>query len=220
MNKEITVNISEYLSEEEIKQVAIDSLAYQFNRQLSNININTVLANLSHEYVFKAVVDSLGANSDLIEQQIINGIKEALKPDTIKYQVFRRKDAWQKTESPAVSILDDVLKNCRPKIEEMVNTIIEQYQFSELREEIEDTIYGCICRKLRECGVYMGVVGAYFTSYKPMTDNEIKYKPMADNEIKYKLLELMADKLIKYIEVDTVQKNEFETVYVGKLKVY
>ena len=80
----------------------------------------------------------------------MEGIEKALQPDSIKYQVFRRKDAWQNTESPAVAILDSVLKDCRPKIEEMVNKIIEQYDFKELHEEIADTIYYCVIRKLRE----------------------------------------------------------------------
>ena len=150
MSKEITINVEDYLTEEDIKQAAIERLKYEFMKQLGNSNIYTILSNITYEYVFKAVANALGISSNEFEQQIIDSIKEALKPDTIKYQVFRRKDVWNKTESPAVAILDNVLKDCKPKIEEMVNTIIEQYDFRELREEIEDTIYGCICRKLRE----------------------------------------------------------------------
>ena len=147
----MTIKVDDYLSKEEIKEIAIDELKESFRDQFrKETDIERVLSNLSHEYVFHRVMQHLEINSEDVEKIIIDGVAKALEPDTIRWKVFQRKDAWERTESPAVRILDDVLKDCRPKIEEMVNANIEKYDFKELRDEIEDTIYACICRKLSE----------------------------------------------------------------------
>lgn len=149
MNNEITINVSDYLTEEEIKNIAIDTLRYNFNQQFRvEADVERVLANLSHEYVFKLVCDYISLNAEDIKQRIIEGVAEALTSDHVRYMVFRRKDAWDRSESPAVAILDDVLKSCRPKIEEEVNRRIQEYPFRELSEEIGDTIYYCIMNTL------------------------------------------------------------------------
>ena len=147
---EITVNVSNYLTEDEIKEIAIEELRNAFARQFRvEADVERVLANLSHEYVFHAVCEQLEKNTEDVEQTIKNKIAEALNDSsTIKWKVFQRKDAWERSESPAVAILDDVLKNCKPKIEDAVNKRIEEYPFYELTEEISDTIYECIMKKM------------------------------------------------------------------------
>ena len=87
---------------------------------------------------------------EYVESAIADGIKKAIEGDTIKYKVFQRKDAWDRSESPAVKILDDALANSKDLIEAEVEKRIKEYDFRELRETIEDTIYDVICRKLRE----------------------------------------------------------------------
>ena len=147
--EELTINVSEYLSEEEIKKIAEEELRGAFRYQLRNeADVERVLTNLSHEYVFHAVCDYLNENQDYVRGRIIEGVSQALTADTIKWKVFKRKDAWERDESPAVKILDDVLRNCRPQLEQAVNARIKEYDFRELQEEISDTIYECIVRKL------------------------------------------------------------------------
>lgn len=149
MNNEITINVSDYLTEKEIKDIAIDSLRYNFNQQFkTEADVERVLTNLSYEYVFKLVCEHLSLNAEDVKQRIIDGVANALRSDVIKFEVFRRKDAWSRSESPAVAILDDVLKSCRQKIEEEVNKRIQEYPFRELSEEIGDTIYHCIMNTL------------------------------------------------------------------------
>lgn len=146
---ELTINVSDYLSEQEIRKIAEEELRGAFRYQLRNeADVERVLTNLSHEYVFHAVCDYLKLNETEISERIIDGVSKALEPDTIKWQVFKRKDAWERDESPAVKLLNDVLRNCKPKLEEMVNKNIEEYPFTELHDEIADTIYYCIIRKL------------------------------------------------------------------------
>lgn len=149
MENVLTININDYVSRERIQELAEEQVRLAFASQFrKEADVERVLTNLSYEYVFRLLEDSVGIGRDEVERRIAAGLEKALVPDTIRYEVFRRSDAWSRTESPAVKILDECLKDCRPKIEEMVNKIIEEYPFDELRTDILDTIYCCIERML------------------------------------------------------------------------
>lgn len=148
---EITINLEDYVTPEEIKAQALYTLSCHFENQLRcEADIDRVLSNLTSEYIFERVCMNLDISHEEVERRITEGIQKALESDHIKYYVFRRKDAWDRSESPAVTILDNVLKDCRATIEREVEKRIAEYDFRELREEIEDTIYYTICRKLQE----------------------------------------------------------------------
>lgn len=148
---EVNINVEDYISEAEMRKIAEEELRYAFRRQFQKeSDVERVLANLSHEYVFHATCDQLSISMEEVEKRIKDKIIEALEGDSVKYKVFQRADAWDRSESPAVKILDDVLRESRPLIEAAVKREIEQYPFWELREEIADTIYDCIMRKLNE----------------------------------------------------------------------
>ena len=62
---------------------------------------------------------------------------------------FRRKDVWDRTESPAVKILDEECTNARPLIRECVEKHIREYPFHELdKSEIGEVIYGVIMDRI------------------------------------------------------------------------
>lgn len=145
----MNINLGYYLTRDEMKQIAIEELRSAFRRELKNeAEIERVLSNLTHEYIFREVCKDI-EGIDNIEDAIREHVEAAIKSDHIKYTVFRRANAWERTESPAVKILDEVLKESRPLIEAEVRKRIEQYHFSELRDAIEDTVYEVICRQLR-----------------------------------------------------------------------
>ena len=146
----IEIDLHDYLSEEDIEYEARNALRGLFANQLrKEADIERVLSNLTHEYIFKMVCDKLNVDREYIESAIADGVKKAIEGDTIKYKVFQRKDAWERSESPAVKILDDTLANSKELIEAEVERRIKEYDFHELRDTIEDTIYDVICRKLR-----------------------------------------------------------------------
>lgn len=147
----IEIDLHDYLSEEDIQYEARNALRGLFANQLrKEADIARVLSNLTHEYIFKMVCDKLNVDREYIESAIADGVKKAIEGDTIKYKVFQRKDAWERSESPAVKILDDALVNSKELIEAEVEKRIREYDFHELQEEIQDTIYEVICRKLKE----------------------------------------------------------------------
>lgn len=140
---ELTITLSDYIPAERMQEIAEEELRYAFRRQLQKeADVERILTNLTHEYVFKLVAEEW--DGDLTEQ-LREKITNVLKSDRIDYEVFRRKDAWDRTESPAVAILDDELKNSRPLIHAAVEKHIAEYPFHELdRDEIGDVIMDVI----------------------------------------------------------------------------
>ena len=143
----IEIDIDEYFTPTMIKEIAEDELRKAFRRQFQKeSDVERVIANLSSEFVFTLVAEQWdGDFTELLRKKI----RDAIEDDTLKYIVFRRKDAWDRTESPAVAILDEECKNARPLIKECVEKHIREYPFHELdKGEIGDVIYDVIMDRI------------------------------------------------------------------------
>lgn len=143
----VEIDIDEYFTPEMIKEIAEDELRKAFRRQFQKeSDVERVISNLSSEFVFTLVAEQWdGDFAELLRKKI----RDAIEDDTLKYIVFRRKDAWDRTESPAVAILDEECKNARPLIKECVEKHIREYPFHELdRNEIGDVIYDVIMDRI------------------------------------------------------------------------
>ena len=143
---ELKINIQDYFSDEQIKEIAEHELRAAFREQFrKEADVERVITNLSIEYVHALVVEQWDGDFDeLLREKVRDAIEKG-----VGYHVFRRKDAWDRTESPAVAILDEECKNSRPLIRECVEKRIREYPFSELdRNEIGDVIYEVIMEKI------------------------------------------------------------------------
>ncbi len=144
---ELKINIEDYLSELEIKEIAKEQLEYSFKELFrKEADIERILSNISHEFVF----DLINSQCDCdLEQILKDTIKDTLQNKDISFYLFRRKDAWDRSESPMIKIIDEEVINSRPLIKEMIEKHIEKYPFNELDEnEIVDTISDVIKERL------------------------------------------------------------------------
>lgn len=143
---ELKINIQDYFSDEQIKEIAEQELRSAFREQFrKEADVERVITNLSIEYVHALVAEQWGGDFDELLRE---KVRDAIEKD-VGYHVFRRKDAWDRTESPAVAILDEECKNSRPLIRECVEKRIKEYPFSELdKYEIGDVIYEVIMEKI------------------------------------------------------------------------
>lgn len=143
---ELKINIQDYFSDEKIKEIAEEELRAAFREQFrKESDVERVITNLSVEYVHALVAEQWDGDFDeLLREKVRDAIEKG-----VSYHVFRRKDAWDRTESPAVAILDEECENSRPLIRECVEKRIREYPFSELdRNEIGDVIYEVIMEKI------------------------------------------------------------------------
>lgn len=143
---ELNINIQDYFSDEQIKEIAEEELRAAFHEQFrKEADVERVITNLSLEYIHALVSEQWDGNFDeLLREKVREVIEKG-----VGYYVFRRKDAWDRTESPAVAILDEECKNSRSLIRQCVEKRIREYPFSELnRNEIGDVIYEVIMEKI------------------------------------------------------------------------
>lgn len=144
---EVAIKIEDYLSEEEIKDIAKEQIACAIREKFKKeSDIERIITNLSYEFLFKAVSESIGEDSF---EKIKNTVVSLLEDDShIRYSIWRRKDAWENEQSPAVDIMYQAIKDNHELIENRVYEIISNYDFNEAKEEIYSVVCNAIEKQL------------------------------------------------------------------------
>lgn len=136
----ITINIENYLTKEEIKAIITDAIRSTiYNMYKGNqSNLDRLISNLSYEIIFNAISDIIGQDvKTVLTEKVHNLLKE---DETIRYQIWRKKDAWDRSESPAISILYDAIKQNAPLIEDKVIESIQEYKFNEIQDAMYEAL--------------------------------------------------------------------------------
>lgn len=154
---ETTIDIKNYLTEEEIRNICEDqlrsSIAYQFRQESE---ITRLISNLSYEFIFKAISSEIGCDSfELIHKKVKELIEEG---SDIRYLLFHRASNWDKIDSPGVTMINKALKDNEDLIKTKVVEAINKYSINE--DEFRELILEVIDEKL--------------FSNKKISDNEFK----------------------------------------------
>ena len=76
-------------------------------------------------------------------------VSELLMDDShISYLLWRKKDAWENEESPAITIMNQSIKDNHDLIESKVYSLISNYDFDEVKEEIYDILCDSLSKQL------------------------------------------------------------------------
>ena len=145
---ELKINIEDYMSFEEIKAIAMeavrDSILSTYRR--NEYDISRLITNLSYEFIFKAVSDAIGEDA---QTKITNKVKDLLEDgSSIRYELWRRKDAWEKTESPAIPILHNAIKDSEKLIRAKVREHIDEYKFNDVQEAMYEALNNIVYEKV------------------------------------------------------------------------
>lgn len=145
---ELTINIEDYIKPEEIKAVAMEAVRDSIMRTYSRdeYNITRLITSLSYEFIFSAVSNAIGEDAQI---KISNKVKELLEEgSSIRYELWRRKDAWEKTESPAIPILHKAIKDNEGLIRAKVMQSIDSYKFDDVQEAMYDALNTIVYEKV------------------------------------------------------------------------
>lgn len=137
---ELLINIEDYITPEEIKSVAMEAVRGSIMKTYSRdeYNITRLISDLSYEFIFKAVSDAIGEDA---QTKISNKVKELLEDgDIIRYELWRKKGEWEKTESPAIPILHKAIKDNEGLIRAKVMQSIDDYEFN----DVQDAMYNAL----------------------------------------------------------------------------
>ena len=153
---ELKINIEDYITPEEIKAVAMeavrDSIVGTFC--VNESNVNRLISNLSYEFIFKVVSDAIGEDA---QTKITNKVKELLENEScIRYELWRKKDTFEKYESPAIHMLHKAIKDNEDLIRAKVVQSIDEYHFDDVQnamyEALNQIVYDKVFGTTREGG--------------------------------------------------------------------
>lgn len=138
----IDINIENYLSKEEIKNECKMAIRHTiYDKYKKEAELDRLISNLSHEFLFKQISECI--NKD-VEALIRNKVIELLNDgSSIKYELFRKADVWDRETSVGYKILQQAIKDSENLIREKVTAVINNYNFGN-NQEIYNKIMDCI----------------------------------------------------------------------------
>lgn len=147
---EIKINIEDFFSADEIKNECRYMLRKViYDKYEHESDIDRLITNLGYEFIFKAITETINEDA---ETKIKNKVIELLKDDfNIKCELFRKRDAWERSEGVGLTILNNAIKENEGLIKEKVQQTIKDYNFGdkeELRCRIEDVFHDILEEKL------------------------------------------------------------------------
>ena len=148
------INIDQYITEEEKKEIAIDVFRSQVKKELfnsidgtvqSDSEIQRVIGNITSEIVFLEVQKYIPDFRELI----IKKVRKNITDKDLNYELFRKKDAWGKEESLAVTYMQQEVKNNEEVFKSRIREYIKNFdleptineEVSCKFEELSDTMY-------------------------------------------------------------------------------
>lgn len=140
---EITINIDDYLGEEEKRQIARDEFRAACARR-SAADFERILSNAAYELVQKEVDAAFGG--DMVEVvrtkavEVINKLSD--------FTVFRRPDAFDREPSKGWTYPQEAIEAAKPAMAERVLAIIAEMDGDDLRGRLDGLIGDVIVSKL------------------------------------------------------------------------
>lgn len=125
-----TLNIQNYLSEDEVKYILIEEYKLWF-RNMSEQDKLRILSNFSYEFIFKTINNNIdGKLLELTKKKTLETLEDA----NFNYFVFRPADAWSKPESVPMTMINNIVKSKYSMIESKIDKAIEGLSNKDLRQ--------------------------------------------------------------------------------------
>lgn len=158
MKTQIEIDINEYLSEDEKKQIAIDTFRGSILKGLTErtsskenyANYERVISNSVYHYLEDKIDSMLDANA---EELIKKNVTKTIKKNDYSHSLWRSKSAWEKEDSLAVKIQNEAVESHREemttRIKEKLNETINKIDSDTLYEMYQDAFNNFISDKLQ-----------------------------------------------------------------------
>lgn len=142
----IEININDYLSEEEKKELVIQTFKETVKRELldghsdntiqSDSEIQRVIGNISHNIVMEEVQKYIPNCEQLIKDKTI----EIIQKENFSHRIFHKKDVWDNEESKAITYMNEVINNSKAEFQKKIKDAILAYDPSDdIRDKLSDT---------------------------------------------------------------------------------
>ena len=140
---ELTINIDDYLSDDDKRQIARDEFRAACARR-STADFERILNNAAYELVQKEVDAAFDGNmAEVVRTKAVDVINKLSD-----YTVFRRPDTWDREASKGWTYLQEAIEAAKPVMAERVLSIIADLDGDDLRGRLDDLIGDVIVSKL------------------------------------------------------------------------
>ena len=143
---EVTFDVLDYLTPDEIREECKKAIRHSVHDTFAKneAEVQRLISNLGYEFIFKAVSVAIGKDA---EKAIAEKVAElAQDRHAISFEMWRKKDAWERTESPAIGILYEAIKDNKQLMRDSVQLAIRECEFPDVR----DAMYETACEIVRE----------------------------------------------------------------------
>lgn len=138
------IDIEKYLTETEKKELVIEVFKKQVKKELfksvdgtiqSDSEIQRIIGNISHQIVMNEVQKHIPDCEQMIKDKTI----ETLSKSDFSYQVFKKKDVWDRDESLAITYINETVRTCKETFQKRIKDTIDNYDMSkEISEEVSN----------------------------------------------------------------------------------
>lgn len=129
---ELTINVNDYLSEEEQKAVVREAfLVATRSLFMKSENVERVLSNIAHDALSKDV-DTLIPNYKEIIVKNLNTF--LLRSDNLQFHIFRT-ESYLSGKSEGQKILDEAVQANKSRIEDKVRSAVDEFDYTKLVEK-------------------------------------------------------------------------------------
>lgn len=142
---EITVNIDDYLSEDDKRRICREQFAAVATYKAKE-DFERIIKNASYEIVRDEVDKLFDGNMESFLKKQIERVVSSLSAFT----VFNGPDAWDKTASKGWHILQDAVQEASPLIHQRVAKLVTEIEDGELAYRIQDLLVSAIMEKLKQ----------------------------------------------------------------------
>lgn len=145
----MNINIEDYLSDEEIKQIVAEEFREKVRESIRRNGVTTFIANIGYQNVFKIINNEIPEYENLVK----NKTKEVIEGLT-SYSVFRKADLVDREDSLGQKYLEKAVEDNKNiinnKVIEIFNKLGERDISYEISNIIEEKIEDMFCNNNKE----------------------------------------------------------------------
>lgn len=135
MEQKLEINIKDYLTIDEIKDIIRDEFAASVARTFSKeTNLTRIIGNISHEIVFNEVGKYIPNYKELLTKNI----KQIIEKKDYRWEIFRSKDVWDREEGPGLTIIKETLNANKDAMKKRIEDAINNFDIKKLISDYFD----------------------------------------------------------------------------------
>lgn len=146
---ELTIDIYEYLTDDQIKEIFKEEVRRQIRMQFANnseATIKRLIGSIAYQVVFEEISANIGADAWGMLKDTVSKIMQ--DEGAIRYVLFQRKDDFTYKYSTAVDMLDEITAKNRGLMEQKVREAIEKFEFRDVQDEIYEVAREVIYKRI------------------------------------------------------------------------